>query len=381
MGDRPSDVWLRALERSLDLLVAHQNPDDGRLPNYGSNDGALPSPLSTCDFCDMRPALQTVSVLVRGERLYEPGPWDEETAWFLGVRALDAPQRHPSRRSVSLAATGYHVLRGHDERSFSAFRCGTLKDRFSQIDMLHLDVWWRGLNVLVDPGSFLYNASPEWHKHFLRTASHNTVKVDGHDQMLHFRQFKVLYWTRASLLEFEDRADWAMCAGEHYGYRRHPGACVHRRAVLFVKDDLWIVADYLTGTGTHTARLHWLGGEFPHSYSADSGQLEMDTPAGTFYVQVLDGRGQPAAGDVVAGASDPPRGWLSRYYGEKAAVPSLAVETTQPFPATFVSVLAGGRPDVAVVGDQWSIKVDGRQVAFRLIQGLFTTVTVNQCTF
>src|SRR5262245_18449479 len=325
MGDRPSDVWLQALERSLDLLVAHQNPDDGRLPNYGSNDGALPSPLSTCDFSDMRPLLQTVSVLARGERLYEPGPWDEETAWFLGVRALDAPQRNPTRRSVSFAATGYHVLRGCDERSFSAFRCGTLKDRFSQIDMLHLDVWWRGLNVLADPGSFLYNASPEWHNHFMRTACHNTVKVDGRDQMLHFRQFKVLYWTRAELLEFEDRTDWAMCAGEHYGYRRHPGACVHRRAVLFVKDDLWLVADQLTGTGTHTASLQWLGGEFPFQFAPETCQLVMDTPAGEFVVQVLDDRGRPLAGDVVDGQVDPPRGWLSRYYGEKAPVPSLAV--------------------------------------------------------
>jgi len=40
-GDHPSDVWLRALDRSLDFLVAHQKPSDGRLPNYGSNDGAL----------------------------------------------------------------------------------------------------------------------------------------------------------------------------------------------------------------------------------------------------------------------------------------------------------------------------------------------------
>ena len=381
MGDRPSDVWLRALERSLDLLIAHQNPDDGRLPNYGSNDGALPSPLSTCDFSDMRPALQAASVLVRGERVYEPGPWDEETAWFLGVRALDAPLRPRSRRSISFAGTGYHVLRGKNENSFCAFRCGTLRDRFSQIDMLHLDVWWRGLNVLVDPGSFLYNASPAWHNHFMRTASHNTVQIDGQDQMLHFRQFKVLYWTRAALLEFEDRTDRAMCAGEHYGYRRQPGGCIHRRAVLFAKDDLWIVVDRLTGTGTHTARLHWLAGEFPHSYAAETGRLEMNTPAGAFVVQVFDDRGQPVAGDVAAGKSDPPRGWLSRYYGEKTRVPSLAIETTQPLPTTFVSVLGGGHPRVAVDGDRWSVELGGRRVTFRLVEGLFSTVNIGPCTF
>src|SRR5262249_3119976 len=62
MGTRPSPSWLAAMERSLDFLVAHQNPADGRLPNYGANDGAMPGVFSTCDFADFRPVLQTVSL-------------------------------------------------------------------------------------------------------------------------------------------------------------------------------------------------------------------------------------------------------------------------------------------------------------------------------
>ena len=118
------------------------------------------------------------------------------------VSSLDAPLRKPARTSVSFAHTGYHVLRGRNESTFAAFRCGSLHDRFSQIDMLHLDVWWRGQNVLVDPGSYQYNGAPCWHEHFMRTAAHNTVVVDGCDQMVHHRQFKVLYWTRARALSF-----------------------------------------------------------------------------------------------------------------------------------------------------------------------------------
>ncbi|MFO0653001.1 MAG: heparinase II/III family protein, partial [Polyangiales bacterium] len=79
--------WTAALERSLDFLVAQQNPIDGALPNYGSNDGSMPRVLSTCAFSDFRPTLQTVSVLTRGARLYPAGPWDEECAWTLGPEA------------------------------------------------------------------------------------------------------------------------------------------------------------------------------------------------------------------------------------------------------------------------------------------------------
>ena len=368
IGDSPSPIWLRALERSLDLLVAHQNPVDGRMPNYGSNDGALPSILSTCDFTDMRPELQAVSILVRGERLYDNGPWDESAAWLLGVRALDAPLRPPRRVSQSFDVTGYHVLRGKDAASFAAFRCGTLGDRFSQIDMLHLDVWWRGLNVLVDPGSFQYNAAPAWHEYFMGTGSHNTIVVDGHDQMLHHRQFKVLYWTKAKLLTFQDEAAWTLCEGEHYGYKRYQGHAVHRRSILFVKDDLWVVIDHIDGNGEHDVRLQWLGGEFPWRQVAGHG-MDLITPEGPFSVCVFAAGGLEEPVTVQKGADKPPRGWLSRYYGEKVAVPSLVVERRRALPTTFVSILSGA-PYTTVANDQrWAIDQGGRRVTFTIDGG------------
>jgi hypothetical protein len=367
MGDRPLSSWLEAMDRSIDFLVAHQNPADGRLPNYGGNDGAMPGIFSTCDYGDFRPVLQAASVIVRDRRLYEPGPWDEMTAWFLGPAALDAPLAHLRRSSVSFSHTGYHVLRGRDEGNFAAFRCGSLLERFSQIDMLHLDVWWRGLNVLVDPGSFQYNAETTWHEHFMRTASHNTIVADGRDQMVHYRQFKVLYWTKARLLQFRDD-EWSTHGeGEHDGYRRHPGACVHRRSILFVKDDLWIVVDHLDGDDEHDLRLHWLGGEFPWTHT-DRG-MELATPQGSFSVAVFDNDGRLEPSSVVAGVEDPPRGWLSRYYGEKVAVPSMVVERRAWLPVTLVSVLSGAPYTTSVEKQRWTIRQGERQVRFSIGAG------------
>jgi asparagine synthase (glutamine-hydrolysing) len=358
-------VWLRAMERSLDFLLAHQNPVDGQLPNYGSNDGALPCILSCCDFSDFRPTLQTLSITTRGERIYEQGPWDEEACWMLGPQALDAPLRRLDRHSVSFAYSGHHVLRGNDCRNFGAFRCGSLRDRFSQIDMLNLDVWWRGHNVLTDGGSYLYNGPKKWHSHFMSTGSHNTLQVDGHDQMVHFRRFKVIHRTRAKLLHFQDTDDWVLCSGEHYGYERLPGKCVHRRTVLFLKDDLWIVVDRVQGRGTHKVRVHWLGGNF--SYAMNGGTaLRLDTPEGPFYIAVFDSLGRPLLGDVVAGQPDPPRGWLSRYYGEKIPVVSLAAEVSQDLPLTLVSILGAHPPSVAVADAAWRITAGPRIAEFEL---------------
>lgn len=374
-GTEPSRSWTRAMERSLDFLVAQQNPLDGRLPNYGSNDGSMPRVLSTCDFSDMRPTLQAVSVLTRGERLYPEGPWDEECAWIVGADALSrAPLRPTKLRSMSFAATGFHALRGEDPSTFSVLRCGTVRDRFGQIDMLHLDVWWRGLNVLVDGGTWLYNGRREWLEHFLRTASHNTVTVDGRDQMLHWRQFKFLYWTRAKLLAFEDRPTRATVTGEHSGYARLAGRCVHRRAVLFAKDDLVVVIDRISGEGRHSARLHWLTADHPFVYDAATATLTLSTPRGEFSLATFDERGSPAAGDVVRGGESPPRGWLSRRYANRAPTPSLAVVREGETPITLVTVMGAGPLDVSCSTGVWNVRASSRNVRFRIEDGMFADV-------
>lgn len=365
-GEKIPAEWTAAMERSLDFLLAHQNPSNGWLPNYGANDGSLPVPLSSCELADFRPILQALSIATRGERIYEPGPWDETSVWYFGARALDLPLRRNDAKSVSLLPTGYHVLRGARPESFCAFRCGPIADRFSQIDMLQLDVWWRGQNVLVDGGTYRYNGAHAWHNHFFRTESHNTLTVDGDDQMLHFRQFKTLFRTEGRLLRFEDYPEWAVCEGEHYGYRRER-KCVHRRAVLFVKDYAWVVADTVTGDGTHDARLHWLGGDFPWEFDASNGALVLSTPEGPFSVSVFDRAGaRMERAEVVAGEEHPPRGWQSRSYGEKVPVPSVSARASGRVPLSFVSILCAGTPVVSVCDGEWTVNVCENAFRFRI---------------
>lgn len=357
--------WRAAIGRSVDFLVAHQNPADGSLPNYGANDGALPFVLSTCDFSDFRPTLQAASLAARGERLYEAGPWDEEAAWQLGPDALDARVALRSRRSVSFAETGFHVLRSQSDAStFAAFRCGTIRDRFSQIDMLHVDLFWRGQNVLVDGGSYLYNGPREWHNHFMSTAGHNTVTVDGHDQMKHARKFKCLYWTEAALLAFERKGNFTVAAGEHYGFRRAEGQCVHRRAIALHDDGVGIVVDTIAGAGPHRVRLHWLMGAFPHEVDSESGLIRLETPAGRFELAVVEPGPVREKLDVAVGAEHPPRGWVSRYYGEKTPVASVAVQSVATLPLRFVTIFGPGPLEHSVDGS--SIVVCGPSGDLRL---------------
>lgn len=368
-GERPPDAWIAALERSMVFLLAHLNPHDGRLPNFGANDGSRPSVLSTCDFSDFRPTLQAVSVATRGERLFPPGPWDEEAAWLFGPACLDLPLKPPLLTSASFVHSGFHVWRSRDDSgTFVAFRCGSVQERFSQIDMLHVDVFCRGENVLVDGGSYLYNGDQAWHDYFLETASHNTITIDGRDQMLHYRKFKNLYQTQARLLSVDTHGDWTVLVGEHLGYRRHPGACIHRRAVAAHTSGACVIRDSVLGSGEHIIRVHWLAGPFPWHHDVDAGGLTLDTPSGAFRLLMRHEDGRVPDSTIASGIESPPRGWLSRYYAERLAVPSLAAEFRGRCPTGIVTAFGPDLQSVDV-GHSGGVRMtldDGTHLGLRL---------------
>jgi hypothetical protein len=72
------------------------------------------------------------------------------------------------------------------------------------------------------------------------------------------------------------------------------------------------------------------------------------------------------SGEIVAGQDNPPRGWLSRYYGEKVPVPSFVVEQSEHLPLTLVSILGPHVPSVSVSASSWSVMAGDRAVEFEI---------------
>jgi hypothetical protein len=124
--------------------------------------------------------------------------------------------------------------------------------------------------------------------------------------------------------------------------------------VIFLPDDLWVVADTFLGIGSHELRVQWQGGLFP--WKAVPGGMELRTPEGGFQSRLFDGGGVPLPVTVVEGEDSPPRGWISRYYGEKLPAPSLAVRRREALPCTWVSVLSGGGAEVRVSEGLWTVE-------------------------
>ncbi len=340
---------MKVMENSLELLVSNMNNINGMLPNYGANDGALLNPWTACDYTDYRPLINALSYLLRKSRVFEPGPWDEELLWLFGPDALKSPVIKPAIVSKSFPAAGLHVLR-HSAGNFLVFRCGSVKDRFGQADQLHVDLWWQGLNIAQDPGSYLYNDELKYHYHFVGTSSHNTITVDNANQMLLYRRFKFLYWTKAKLLSFVKAGEMQETTGEHYGYCSLAEPLVHRRKVISVNKDIFVVMDRVFGhkelKSEHELRLHWLLAKynFNHLQLTSWQGVNLFTPEGNYYVLTMalnddDNRLLEAKMKTAAGAENDPAGWISRYYSykEKALSLSLSVASKN---AKFITIFA-----------------------------------------
>src|SRR5215472_6424135 len=281
LNDSPfsRDVYAQLL-RSAKFLDGITDNHNGRVPNYGNNDGSLVLPLTDCDYGDFRPTLQTVYYLGGRRRTFGTGPWDEALVWLFGTQSLNAPILPNETQQPLTSTSGYSVLRGSE--SWAMIRCAMYRDRPAHADQLHLDLWWRGLNMALDSGTFLYNATPPWDGAFLGTAAHNSVTVDDKDQMRRFSRFLWIDWARGWNLQHTLDRECEIWSGEHDGYNR---LGVSHRRTIERRGDLWNIRDDILGDGQHRVRLQWLLSDFPAVVDDSVGTVQLKTPTGLVQIR------------------------------------------------------------------------------------------------
>ncbi len=221
---------------------------DGRVPNYGANDGANVLALHGCDYTDFRPIIAATLRSCLNLSPFPPGPWDELSEWFglstEGTPPVDKPN------VISSQGGGYYALTKGDW--LATVRCHTYKDRPAHADMLHVDLWYGDELIFIDGGTYSYN-DPEGVGDFLKSsAAHNCAAVNGDSQMVKGSRFLWFDWTKSKVKflkpdEFE---------GEHYGYRNRFGV-VHSRNVQLVRTEATITDVVSDGGKNSLFQVSW----------------------------------------------------------------------------------------------------------------------------
>lgn len=178
-GERFNDIVYQRANANLNFLFQLQDEKSGKLPNYGSNDGALFFPLNDADYRDYRPQLDALHYVLTGKRLYAEE--HEDAGWF-GItlnNRFGLPDPQHKNGMVVFKNGGYYVVRRDDRMVFiryGGFRAGV------PTDLMHLDVWRNGENVLMDCGTYKYNTEEKWKLYFAGTESANAVMLGENGQ-------------------------------------------------------------------------------------------------------------------------------------------------------------------------------------------------------
>jgi hypothetical protein len=333
--------------KASEFLFQMIDPKTGQVPLYGNNDGAHILPMSESDFLDFRPVIQAGYFLANGKRLLPAGSWDEDVLWLIGDEILDQPaDALPTPQSSAFDAGGYYTLRRDEDATWMMTRCHTYHDRQGHSDTHHVDLWWKGVNVLRDCGTYQYYipGRQDKERYFGAMAAHNVVQVDGVDALEKVGRFLTFPWSKASPRHIEtDDATGLYFEGECFDYDRAPWGVLQRRAILSLPGAVWVIVDDLIGVGEHAGRWWWHLADGVVDVDAEHAGLRLHTAAGAMGLGVastgpIDNfeliHGRDVKGQV--------QGFTSPYYARLDPISVLEVDSRSELPLRVVTVLSPG---------------------------------------
>ena len=420
VGTDVPDRLRHRIESMVEPLVHLLHPD-GSLPRLGDDDGGRALALSETSYARPLDLLATAALLFeRGDFKARAGSLHEEAVWLLGSlfatdpgpardlrdgrkgphraseRDLTAaweaiPAREPAALRASFPDAGYWTQRSgwRPDDDHLVFDCGGLgrpSGGHGHADALSVTLVVGGREMLVDPGTYLYNGRPGWRRAFRGTGAHNTVVVDGADQSEPDGTFSWRRRARARLLEDGSFGALDLVAGEHDGYARPGLGVIHRRRLLQVRPDYWLVLDDFRAAGgarsdhgpsdgaVHTfevlyhlapeARLapiettHQGATACTEARSGSAGLQLFVYASASMKVAVLVGDPEHETPELDAGDRPVrPLAWVSERYGAKAPAPTVSARFRSPLPAAVVTVLSPFRAAAARPEPRWRPRV------------------------
>jgi hypothetical protein len=243
-GATLSEDALRRIDAALSLLTELVDGVSGVVPNHGANDGARVLPLSAAPHRDYRPLL-TLGAVIRRHAMPADVPPDRETLAWLGAPTPAIAE--PRRDRVIRGASGFVIARLGDVCVF--LRAGEYRHRPSHLDVLHLDVRFGSQEVVVDPGTFAYNAPPPWNNGLVSAVVHNGPVVDDTEPAQRGARFLWYSWPVARVRRAELLMGMVQIVAEV------PGIAVR---TVEIRRDRVTVSDELTSTRNGAMQVTWL---------------------------------------------------------------------------------------------------------------------------
>jgi len=245
----------------------------------------------------------------------------------------------PVQRSRGFFESGYYILRSdwslkpYDEALYLFFDCAPLGfGSHGHYDALNFELAAYGHSLIVDPGRYTYSENTSdginWRRIFKGTAAHNTVVVDGLDQIPYRCERPADREPEATLKHFVSAAGFDFLHGQVISYQ-YP--VIHERMIFFMLPDYWIMTDLLKAEGTHNYDLYF------HLSSRAQDQMNLNTYDLCHVIS--------SPNLLIAQANSPDlsvaieQGYVSPEYGIKHRAPVIKFSKQQAGSTAFHTVL------------------------------------------
>jgi len=138
---------------------------------------------------------------------------------------------------------------------------------------LAIDVAVGGRAILVDAGTYTYHESKALRDSFRSTEAHNTLTIDDESQSETSGKFNWKTKAKADLKQWISQPRFDFFEGSHDGYERLSMPAMHTRGILFLKNDYWVMRDFVKTAGKHDYRLnfHFSSDVNPQIETAENG--------------------------------------------------------------------------------------------------------------
>jgi len=145
-------------------------------------------------------------------------------------------------------------------------------------DLLSFDASHARGRIVSDTGTLLYDPGPD-RQRMRGTAAHNTLRIDGEEQLEAWGSFRVGRRGRARAVARGRTGTWSWLSASHDAYCRLPGRPAHHRLVAVGEPGI-LVLDAVFGSGPHRIESHL----HQHPQSDDEG-VEIVALGGTARVE------------------------------------------------------------------------------------------------
>lgn len=222
------------LENLGEWLLQMVSNNKGEVPNLGANDGAMFETLHNCSYRDYRPSLQLYYALLKNVHVWDNELLNEPLVWR-GIQIKDLKSGGNRTLITTIKDREFVQLVYND----IVVRVKATQDNFRPTnDVLNLDVWYKGVNVILDTGSYSYNSDIS--SYFKSIKAHSTLQFGEGEPMPRISRFLNGAWINVNgdikVQESDDEIRWQ---GVYVDYRRNR----HQRTLAIKKKEKMLVIE------------------------------------------------------------------------------------------------------------------------------------------